>query len=149
MKAADDTRREDRPTLGWGVFALKMAIGLGWMAAMGPASNLAESEGLATRLAGAALIGVPPFLWMAYLGWQAQVDELEAQLARSVLTQGCWWALAYGALMYGFYVAILQAPAPGLFLALLPAGAFLFGETMAQVARWTLSRAAGPRGPRP
>ena len=149
MSASKDIRDDDRPTLGWGVFALKMAIGLGWMAAIAPAALLAENDSLTIRLIGAALIGVPPFLWMAYLARQARVDELEARLALSVLAQGCWWALAYGAMMYGFYVAVLREPAPGFFLALLPAGAFFFGEVMAQVARWSLSRASGPRDPRP
>lgn len=125
--------------VGWGLFAAKMAMGLAWIGVATGGVILLDRGELALRLIGAALVAVPAFVWLSVLQRQAQRDELEARHAMNALAQGGWWAVAFGAMMYALQ-AFSAAPPPAQLLAVLPAGAFLFGESMAQVARWQMTR---------
>ena len=123
------------------VFALKLLAGLAWFGLAFGGALLLREETLALRLTGLAAVAAPPLLWLIHLQRQAKVDELEARLSMVAQAQGCWWAVTFGAAMYGLG-AFTGEPVNAVLLALLPAGAFLFGETMAQVARAALQRSS-------
>ena len=120
---------------------LRLLIGLVWFGvAIGGALLLREGA-LALRLAGLIAVGLPPLIWMYLLQRQARVDELEARLAMVAQAQGCWWAVSFGAVMYGLN-RFTGSPVNAVLLAILPAGAYFFGEFMAQVARASLQRSS-------
>ena len=120
---------------------LRLLIGLVWFGvAIGGALLLREGA-LALRLAGLIAVGLPPLIWMYLLQRQARVDELEARLAMVAQAQGCWWAVSFGAVMYGLN-QFTGLPVNAVLLAILPAGAYFFGEFMAQVARASLQRSS-------
>jgi hypothetical protein len=125
--------------VGWGLFAAKMAMGLVWIGVATGGVMLLDREGLALRLVGAALVAVPAFVWLSVLQRQAQRDELEARHVLNALAQGGWWAVSFGAMMYALQ-AFGTPPPPDQMLAILPAAAFLFGESMVQVGRWQMTR---------
>ena len=120
---------------------LRLLIGLVWFGvAIGGALLLREGA-LALRLAGLIAVGLPPLIWMYLLQRQARVDELEARLAMVAQAQGCWWAVSFVAVMYGLN-QFTGSPVNAVLLAILPAGAYFFGEFMAQVARASLQRSS-------
>ena len=120
---------------------LRLLIGLVWFGvAIGGALLLREGA-LALRLAGLIAVGLPPLIWMYLLQRQARVDELEARLAMVAQAQGCWWAVSFGAVMYALN-QFTGSPVNAVLLAIRPAGAYFFGEFMAQVARASLQRSS-------
>ena len=78
-------------------------------------------------------------VWLAVLRRQAAIDELEERLAPMAQAQGGWRALAYGSTLF-VISSLMGAGVSPVMLATLPAGGFLFGEAMAQGARFNLSR---------
>lgn len=127
--------------LRWGRFAVRMGLGLAWLILATVATGFLQHETMVLRIGAAFAIAAPAFIWMAALGSQAEIDELEAKIAITAQSQGCWWAVSFGA---GFYalMTLMGEQMNGSTLAVLPAGAFFFGEVMAQVSRWGLSRPA-------
>lgn len=121
-------------------FGLKLVIAAAWFGLAFGGALLLREDSLALRLAGLAAVAVPPMLWLAQLQRQARIDELEARLSMVAQAQGCWWAITFGAAIYGLN-ALGGDPVNEGLLALLAPGAFLFGETMAQTARAALQRA--------
>jgi hypothetical protein len=132
----------DRPLARTGVlFLLKMAAGVVWLAgaAWGGAYLSKGGDALPLKALAAAAVVLPVFVWIAVLRRQAAIDELEERLALMAQAQGGWWALAYGSTLFVISSLMGDGVSP-VMLATLPAGGFLFGEAMAQVARFNLSR---------
>jgi hypothetical protein len=129
----------ERAPAGWPAFAVKVALALLWIAAVFAGGTLLKQDDLLPRALGGLLVAGPALLWMLSIQRRARVDELEARLALSTLAQGGWWAVSFGAMMYGLQAAMGDPPGAFL-LALLPWGAFAFGETMTQVARVQMAR---------
>lgn len=120
-------------------FVLKLVVGLVWFGLAFGGALLLEEANPALRLTGLVAVAGPPMLWLLELQRRARVDELEARLSMVAQAQGCWWAVTFGAVMYAIN-AFSGDGVGAVLLALLPPGAFLFGETMAQVARAALQR---------
>lgn len=137
-----------KPTLdlnaGWPLFGMKMLLAALWLVAI-IVGTVLGAEGTPLAYLGAALIAAPALIWLAALNRQARVDEREAQLAQASLAQGAWWAIAYGAAMYAIGLAGGWQP-PAVMLAILPLGAFVFGESMAQLARAGFGHRSTGRG---
>lgn len=134
--------RGAKPLVGTDVlFLLKMAAGVGWLvcAAWAGACLSKGEDALPLKVLAAAVVVLPVFLWIAVLRRQAAIDELEERLALMAQAQGGWWALAYGAILFVISSLAGDGASP-VMLATLPAGGFLFGEAMAQAARFRLSR---------
>lgn len=129
---------------GWRLFGFKLILAALWLGAILLGARLGDL-GAPLSYLGAALIAAPAFLWLTALNRQARVDEREAQLAQASLAQGAWWAIAYGAGMYAIGLAGGWEP-PAVMLAILPLGAFLFGESMAQLSRAITRVEASKRG---
>jgi len=137
-----------KPTLdlnaGWPLFGFKVLLAALWLGAILLGAHLGE-RGAPLSYLGAALIAAPALIWLAALNRQARIDEREAQLAQASLAQGAWWAIAYGAAMYAIGLAGGWQP-PAVMLAILPVGAFVFGESMAQLARAGFGHRSPDRG---
>jgi hypothetical protein len=134
-----NVQTSDNIPVGWGLFAAKMALGLVWIAVAMGGAILLDQTSLLLRLIGAVLVAAPAFVWLGLLQRQSQRDELEARHAVNALAQGGWWAVAFGAMFYALQ-SFSGATPPTHLLPILPTLAFLFGESMAQVSRWQMTR---------
>lgn len=125
--------------VGWAAFFMKLVLAATWAAVIGLGAWLLEQPDGASRVAGGLCVAAPAFLWLTSLLRRSRIDELENRLAVQALAQGGWWAVSFGATLYGLMAAIGRPPAAEM-LVFLPWGAFVFGEIMAQTARLHLAR---------
>ena len=133
--------------VGWGRFALRMAVFLIWMIvspALG-AAMIAPALPPAARAIAAVFVAGPALLWVLMLQRRrARSDEFDGGLVTMALAAGAQWALLFGPLCLAVNAAAtafgvrsgpsLEHIAFGLLCAQ-PAGAAFFGEWMAQHAR--------------
>jgi hypothetical protein len=137
--------------LGWGMYAAKLAGALLWLVASVVAALVISEPTLSpgARAAAGLAVAIPAMAWLRLSVRRIRrADEFDRNLIRIALTSGTAWALVFGSMLVGL-AGIRQAITGSnqdiarLGLALVcmqPATAILFGESMAQIARWKYGR---------